>query len=496
MCGLVGIASSSALSVTEKDTFTDLLFVDTVRGDHSTGIFTLQPTMTTINTYKAPLDGPTFLSTKKYDKEVRLPSSVLLAGHNRYATKGAHTYDNAHPFIHDHVVLMHNGTLRTMNGLKEHLKFGTDSEAIAYNLSLVPPEEAKGVISQLNGAFALVWYDLRDGTLNFIRNSERELYVGQDKTDVTKTITWASEEGMLQFACTRKHRGGLEKIELLKPMHHYKVSLKGVNVDLLSITKYEEYTPPKYHGGTVSGHNNWGGSSQEKKYLPPANGNRVGGGVGKGANAGKVPPKPSGLPKRGEIIAGLPVSFSGYGHDNNNGKVVGFVEDPVNFENSSLTVPLEIHNIPRKTFEAWEKKELILCKVVNTNYSWTEKEYIVYGTHEGFTTYAKHYNMEEEEEESTEKKSPNLSLVPKEKSIAAITEKEQVVDKSLESILDYIPGPDQRMLTLKEFNELTKGGCALCTTDLFQEDIEEITWEDSQTPLCGNCSERRKLGEV
>lgn len=118
---------------------------------------------------------------------------TVLLGHNRHATKGAS--DNpafAHPFKHGHITLVHNGSLTTHFALTKE-RFTVDSEAITKAFEVDGPE---AVIPKLNGAFALVWIDQKEKTLNFVRNSQRPFAIAWNQEQ--KSIYWASEKGMLE----------------------------------------------------------------------------------------------------------------------------------------------------------------------------------------------------------------------------------------------------------------------------------------------------------
>lgn len=122
-----------------------------------------------------------------------------LLGHNRHATKGAsdnHAY--AHPFQHEHINLMHNGSLTSHHALTTET-FVVDSEAICRALVDTPIEE---LVPKLRGAFALVWVDSKQQTLNFVRNDERPLALAYNLT--RNTIYWASERDMLHWLLNRE----------------------------------------------------------------------------------------------------------------------------------------------------------------------------------------------------------------------------------------------------------------------------------------------------
>ncbi len=200
MCGLVGVAGNiSAKLIT---LFDNMLKSDEIRGKHSTGVTRVvtkvnQPSEVSYTKLALPMSMfqfmPMYSAITKYDVNL-----TILAGHNRHATKGAsdnHAY--AHPFQHGHINLMHNGSLTTHHSLTKET-FVVDSEAICKAFEV---QGAAAVIPQLLGAFALVWFDEQEQTLNFVRNNERTLALAINKK--TNTIAWASESDMLKWLMDR-----------------------------------------------------------------------------------------------------------------------------------------------------------------------------------------------------------------------------------------------------------------------------------------------------
>lgn len=199
MCGLVGVAGN--LFTADTNFFEQALFADQLRGHHSTGVFEVDSKSGDLTWYKKAVNASDFLQMHVANSLITT-GAMLLAGHNRWATVGAHTDDNAHPFIHGDIALMHNGTLKSRRGLaRKH--FTVDSEHIAYTISQCEEEEdIVKVLEELDGAFALVWYNYKMGKLYMARNSERSLYVAYNKVG---NIYWASEQKMLEWICSRKN---------------------------------------------------------------------------------------------------------------------------------------------------------------------------------------------------------------------------------------------------------------------------------------------------
>jgi len=197
MCGLVGVIGTN-LSFQANKAFKQLLYIDSLRGPHSTGI-----AMNTIDnevlTYKRALASADFLQLNTPNNMLMKVTGEFLMGHNRYATQGAINDDNAHPFTYGNVTLAHNGTLTDQSTLPDHKEFAVDSENIAYAMGLVDdPEE---VISKLKGAFALTWYNDFEMKFYIVRNSERPMWIAKAKT--TDTYYYASERYMLEMVLTR-----------------------------------------------------------------------------------------------------------------------------------------------------------------------------------------------------------------------------------------------------------------------------------------------------
>jgi predicted glutamine amidotransferase len=196
MCGLVGVIGD--INFQDTKVFNQLLFVDTLRGAHSTGVAT-NDIDNVVTTYKKALSAPDFLQLKHGANIASNTSGDFLLGHNRYATQGAVNDINAHPFTYGNVTLAHNGTLGDQTTLPDHKDFTVDSENIAYAMGLTKdPEE---VISVLKGAFALSWYN--DHTMEFylVRNEERPLWIAKNaKRD---TYYYASERHMLEAILCR-----------------------------------------------------------------------------------------------------------------------------------------------------------------------------------------------------------------------------------------------------------------------------------------------------
>lgn len=192
MCGLVGVFGN--LGAPDVKYFKNALVADYVRGPHSTGIFVANAK----SSYwiKRAVDPCTFLDMKKVDSSITATQWVL-AGHNRYATMGGVNSNNAHPFEHGDITLMHNGTLDeySLPFLRKKFNapvFDTDSELISWLFDNYAP---KDVVAELEGAFALVWWNEADKSVNFVHNGEREFHMSVQK----ENVYWGSEKKMVEW---------------------------------------------------------------------------------------------------------------------------------------------------------------------------------------------------------------------------------------------------------------------------------------------------------
>lgn len=181
MCGLVGFAGKSARA---RDIVTFMLILDSTRGVDGTGLY-----MTNFKEeelIKSCGDCYNLINNKKYSAVTSFNN--LYIGHNRASTKGKNSSMNSHPFDVGKIVGAHNGTLQYFY----NKGFDVDSE---YLLDKIARLGAKEAVKDEEGAWALVWYNKEEKTLNFLRNKERPLVYALDED---KNLYWASEEWMIE----------------------------------------------------------------------------------------------------------------------------------------------------------------------------------------------------------------------------------------------------------------------------------------------------------
>lgn len=214
-----------------------MLYVGTLRGFDSTGVFNFDFRHER-NCIKKPLPATDFLGLKRVNDLINQHSRGLL-GHNRAATRGKVNADNAHPFEFDNIMGMHNGTLTERWKLDDYKDFDVDSENLFYHLQ---KHGLQDTLNKCKGAYALVWHDSNDSTVNLYRNKERPLAYAYSKD--RKTLYWASEEDMLIWILDRnyvQHQG----VQLLAPDTLMTVEVGNTNSLLqTTIKKISPVIPP------------------------------------------------------------------------------------------------------------------------------------------------------------------------------------------------------------------------------------------------------------
>lgn len=210
MCGLVAVINKyrNGFSNDQLDVFEQLLFIDTLRGEDSTGVFGVSSDGN-VNITKGAVDGPKFVNTSEWKahRSKAFANGWALIGHNRKATRGSINDENAHPFwVDDKLVLVHNGTLHG-----DHKKIAdteVDSHAIAHALS--ENTDVEKVLQGINAAYALIWYDIQNKALKVIRNSQRPLHW----VETTGAVYIASEAEMLHMILSRNKIHGASEIHM------------------------------------------------------------------------------------------------------------------------------------------------------------------------------------------------------------------------------------------------------------------------------------------
>lgn len=174
MCGIVGVISKSKVGIfnNQLDIFKQMFFANMLRGTDGAGMFYNDEKSVTI--VKGPVTSLEMMQWKSFKAAMTdaIKEGQFVIGHNRAATRGNLTFKNTHPFNEDHITLVHNGTLISHKNLDE--KVEVDSHAICTHMAKNGYYET---IKNIDGAFALVWYNDKEKKLYLTRNTQRPLYL-------------------------------------------------------------------------------------------------------------------------------------------------------------------------------------------------------------------------------------------------------------------------------------------------------------------------------
>lgn len=363
MCGIV--LAGGNLTGSDLEIFNQLLYCDVFRGQHSTGVFCKRPNEQKVSFYKEALPSYAYLLQPEY-KELSTGKTNYtvaphwLVGHNRHATRGAVNAQNAHPFQHGNITLVHNGTLVDQSHLPEHSRFVVDSENICYSIDKIGAEET---IQKLDGAFTLIWHDAGDDTLHIIRNDERPFHLARCNQD------WfgASEEDMLMWILKRAkfHKSRISEHFECKVGVEYIFDVSGKK---MTLKEEKEHKLPVFTLAT-----RWGRSSswmdqyyQDERYERHSSGNAVNRGatVGNHSSASRAVEnrRKEEIVKQNKIAADrgisirrdqeiefTPCMFTEYSgqYSVGKGKMTGYIyEDGV-----GEYIEVDVHNILQKDYE-------------------------------------------------------------------------------------------------------------------------------------------------
>lgn len=205
MCGLSGVMSST-ISWQEEGMFKDLLSVSSLRGYEGSGVIVSQKKVLrqnpAIRCIRTPLISGALANSAEL-AELFKPSINAIIGHARWPTRGGNDIHAVHPHRAGHIIGVHNGTLNKVAG--NDVKDQSDSKLLFESFAKIGVKET---ILGCEGAYALVWIDENEQTLNFLRNGQRPLFfknVGWQKN--ISTLYWASEREMLDFVFKRTYKG-------------------------------------------------------------------------------------------------------------------------------------------------------------------------------------------------------------------------------------------------------------------------------------------------
>lgn len=176
MCGIVGFSGKKDFN----PTLIKLLMLSNLpRGIDATGIYTPKSGLV-----KDTVHASAFIAKS----EAEIKKDKLFIGHLRAKTIGLNTVENSHPYDMTNLIGAHNGTLTDYHSLArrfeiESLGLTVDSQYL-YTIINKQIEDSNNdvlkltVLSEFEGAAALIFYNKIDTNLYVYRNSQRPLHYG------------------------------------------------------------------------------------------------------------------------------------------------------------------------------------------------------------------------------------------------------------------------------------------------------------------------------
>jgi hypothetical protein len=469
----------------DKKAFRNLLRLDVVRGEDSTGVAVIGLGNDDVHLYKK-LGAPDnlFNSHEHWQKRGVYdgPPGKVFIGHNRYATTGKVIDDNAHPFHHNTVVGAHNGTLDTVFGLEKGSQFDVDSEAIFYNLDLY---DAEDTIGNIDGAYALTWADLQENKFKVIRNKQRPLHwtrrLDQD------VIYWASLPWMLELALAYANVNH-------GPIHEFATdTLYTMDMTLLDEgkardMKWQIKQNVLGYQWTYKGYSGIGGSGKGN-FTTPSGGNNTGGQastVHPFSGGSKMPSLPT-TPELSKDEQSQWAAWVGRDIDFRVKAVkqgIGGVDFLQCYPDDPMIPDMNIH-VFAKGKKEWDAMVKGTHQVVYTGKVKRFVRNVVRGKKDYYLAIdLRTIEVKETKREAADTKEDDLT--------GRGSTSSHIDDKLSDYIREYgddcfYEGYRGAYLTLKEWNHATKDGCAGCSHDADPSD-ECMVWIDHQTFLCGDCS--------
>jgi hypothetical protein len=472
MCGIVTVFGSD-MGPVHGLIMKDLLILDQVRGLHATGVVKVNDQGVSSGKKEA-VNAATFLEDTDNKAFVTgLSNARGIIGHNRWATMGALVAENAHPFQHDHITMVHNGTLDSQDTLatdEEHKSFVVDSNQLAFTLSKWGTQRT---VRQTDGAFVLAWHNSIENSFNFVRNSKRPFWLA--KVTGKDIYIGASERWMIEVACARqKALVTIDKPYELPVAQHVKFVLgKGsfTNktarpvVTPVTLMPYDETTLGSWNS-SYTGYDFTRKNYNTKVYTPPKVVSRKGNDIK--SELGEL-----GLLIQEEVKAYL-TYFQAYSGSTTlpKGSRMGVAHGCLD-NITGPNVPCAVHAINEKDFcmgEYTGKVSSIQNNMKDYNGAMIEGCVILNGLElQTAWTSAQDKLVEE----------PDVDIP---------------FDDEADATTAWVYGPNRALISVSEFDKLAVHGCGLCTQDIFEDQDEEISWEQD-TPICKDCTDRRDLGK-
>lgn len=434
MCGLVGLltATPAAERLKNEKFFTQGLFTDSLRGMDATGIFTVDPKTSTVETCKKAMPSPDFLQLRYAAQTInRALDNGILVGHNRAKTFGPNTNANAHPHAHGPITLVHNGSLTNHQKL---VKNWIEVDTVALT-EYIATHTIQDVINNVKGAYTLIWHDARDKSINFLSNGQREFAMAQAKNK--KGWYFASESRMLEWL-----------------LHRTRIDIEG-EIEEAPHNTHIRWDMEDFSKKPVI-----------KKYFPivvalprATSNNRV---FNQHSNQNNKERGSLDLPALGvrfnQKVECWGIGFTKYAHSEHYGEVEGYMMDKPHMD-------VVINGVK---VEDWEnhKDDVGFSGVIKGAHMEHGVPVLRLGEYRNL------------KEETPEKKSKGAA------SPSPTNDREAGADDTV-----LFLGPTDMLLTKVEWDRLTRYGCDHCGGNIEDSDHHTVAWTNAHKPICASCAD-------
>jgi len=449
MCGIIGLINGDKSPYKAADIFQELLYVDALRGEDSTGVFRVSRTGRSVDIRKRAVNAAEFLDSKKSFNFVNnLGGYKFVIGHNRKATMGSVNNSTAHPFKYKHITMVHNGTITN----KDELANGCDVDSLAICKSLAD-RGTDVTLKEIDGAYALIWYDAQLDSLFVTRNDQRPLHMAKLKN--SDSIMIASEAAMLDLVANRNH------VQIHEPQ-----MIKVETLYEFNSTKTKPHVSTYFNEGTPY----W----KKPSYSPASNH----GWHGYNAGGSQSPSYTSGF----QYVSIQAVVWEPHPNNEHMGDMY-CSSTWKNYEDADIVVKGVPKNLmlPSKEYRG---------RIVTLSNIGGQCKLELLWTDVSCTNRTIPVNEQFSRDEVYES-IPSLKEEPKEEP-DNIEEEEANAQYTQFTEADTLPmyqGPGLNLITRDAFDTFTKHGCSNCGCSLPHNESTNVRWDDYNNPFCSDCAE-------